>query len=110
MSDKDAQLPVPTAETKEELPQLLTKLDQEFQQLKQNPTLDMSWISSDANTAIQFYLSNVSSADELTAAKVQLFGKSGRISVYLSEVGKLPQEVRPKIAAQINPVKELDLN
>jgi phenylalanyl-tRNA synthetase alpha chain len=97
------------SEKKDELPQLLNKLDQEYEQLKQNPSLDVSWISSDANTAIQIYLQNINSADELNAAKIQLFGKSGRLSIYLSELGKLPQEIRPQIAAQVNPVKSLDL-
>jgi phenylalanyl-tRNA synthetase alpha chain len=96
-------------EEKKELPKLLSDLDQEYENLKQNPSVDVGWISSDANTAIQIYLKNINSADELNAAKIQLFGKSGRLSIYLSELGKLPHEVRPKIAAQVNPVKSLDL-
>ncbi len=97
------------SENKERLPQLLNKLDEEFEELKRNPFVDITWSSSDANTAIQFYISSVSSTDELNEAKVRLLGKSGRFSMYMSELGKLPQDVRPKIAAQVNPVKSANL-
>jgi phenylalanyl-tRNA synthetase alpha chain len=113
MAEKKEQFPVKTeqlpAVSKQELPVLLNKLDQEYEELKKNPAIDVRWISSDANTAIQVYLQNINSADELNAAKIQLFGKSGRLSIYLSELGKLPPDVRPKIAAQVNPVKSIDL-
>src|SRR5436190_23532589 len=103
-SDKKNQVTVSSAQAPA-LPQLLTKLDQEFEQLKNNPGVFLEWKSSDANTAIQFYLSNVNSANELTVARVQLLGKSGKFSAYLSELKQLPNEVRPQIAAQVNPVK-----
>ncbi len=113
MTDKKEQLPAKTeqlpAAGEQKLPVLLNKLDEEYEQLKKNPSIDVRWISSDANTAIQVYLQNINSADELNAAKIQLFGKSGRLSIYLSELGKLPADVRPKIAAQVNPVKSIDL-
>jgi phenylalanyl-tRNA synthetase alpha chain len=112
MTDKKEQLPAKKeqlpAARKEELPVLLTKLDQEYEQLKHNPALFVAWKSSSANTEIQIYLSSVNSANELNEARIQLLGKSGRFSMYLSELGKLPQEIRPSIAAQVNPVKEAD--
>ena len=96
------------SEEKKNLPQLLDKLDQEYESLKRDPALFVTWESSDANTQIQIYLRNVNSANELNEAKIQLLGKSGRLSMYLSELGKLPKEVRPQIAAQVNPVKARD--
>src|SRR5258706_14103842 len=98
------------SEKKEELPVLLHKLDQEFEELKRNPSVEVTWASSDANTAIQVYLSSVSSTNELNEARIQLLGKSGRFSMYLSELGRLPQDIRPKIAAQVNPVKSANLH
>jgi phenylalanyl-tRNA synthetase alpha chain len=90
---------------KPSLPVLLDRLDEEYEQLKRDPALFVSWASSDANTQIKITLRSVSSANELNEAKIQLLGKSGRLSMYLSELGKLPQDVRPKVAAQVNPVK-----
>jgi phenylalanyl-tRNA synthetase alpha chain len=94
---------------KEQLPELLNELDQEYQRLKQDPSLHVAWTSSDANTKIQIYLKNVSSTNELNEAKIQLLGKSGRLSMYLSELGKLPQETRRQIAAPVNAVKSANL-
>jgi phenylalanyl-tRNA synthetase alpha chain len=95
-------------EEKKNLPQLLTDLDQEYERLKHDPALFVTWESSDANTQIQIYLRNVNSANELNEAKIQLLGKSGRLSMYLSDLARLPKEMRPQIAARINPVKALD--
>jgi len=94
---------------KDQLPQLLNELDQEYQQLKQNPSLHVAWTSSNANTKIQIYLKNVSSKNELNEAKIKLLGKSGRLSMYLSELGSLPQETRRQIAAPVNAVKSANL-
>jgi phenylalanyl-tRNA synthetase alpha chain len=97
------------SENKEQLPELLNKLDEQFEQLKQDPSLHLTWASSDANTSIQVYLRNVSSTNELNEAKIQLLGKSGRLSMYLSGLGSLPKEVRPQIAAPVNQVKAANL-
>ena len=43
-------------ERKDQLPDLLQKLDREYEKLKQDPTFHTTWSSSDANVAIQSYL------------------------------------------------------
>jgi phenylalanyl-tRNA synthetase alpha chain len=96
------------SEQKASLPKLLTELDQEYERLKENPTFFVTWESSSANTAIQDYLRNLDSTNELNDAKIKLLGKSGRISTYLSELGKLSPAIRPQIAAHVNPVKLTD--
>ena len=96
------------SEQKAPLPTLLTELDQEYERLKENPKLFVTWESSSANTAIQNYLRNLDSTIELNDAKIKLLGKSGRISTYLSEIGNLPPTIRPQIAAHVNPVKLAD--
>jgi phenylalanyl-tRNA synthetase alpha chain len=96
-------------EPKEQLPQLLEKLDEDYENLKRDPSLHLSWSSSDANTQIQVYLRNVSSTNELNEAKIQLLGKSGRLSLYLSGLREIPADIRPKIAAPVNEVKSANL-
>ena len=96
------------SEQKAPLPKLLSELDQEYERLKQNPKVFVTWESSSANTAIQNYLRSLNSTNELNDAKIKLLGKSGRISTYLSEIGSLPLAIRPQIAAHVNPVKLAD--
>src|SRR5262249_8673033 len=90
------------------LPQLLTDLDSEYEQLKQNPNAFVTWTSSSANSAIYSYLSQITDLSELNDARSKLLGKTGRISFYLSQLPNSSADIRPRLAAQINPVKSQD--
>src|SRR5690349_15208146 len=90
------------------LPELLADLDEEYRQLKQNPSAFPDWTSSTANVGIQTYILRIPSTTELEEARLKLLGKSGRIPSYFSELRDLPLEIRSQVAAQINPVKSKD--
>ena len=91
-----------------QLPKLLDALDSEFKSLVQEPSTFITWVSSAANVAVQIYISQIQNIAELEDTRVKLFGKNGRISSYLSELGKQAPDRRPLLAAQINPVKSTD--
>jgi phenylalanyl-tRNA synthetase alpha chain len=90
------------------LSKLLAELDGEYDQLKRDPNAFGNWTASTANTAIQTYIMQIPSIEELSEARMKLLGKSGRIPLYLSDLRNLPPEMRPQVAAQINPVKSKD--
>jgi phenylalanyl-tRNA synthetase alpha chain len=87
------------------LSKLLAALDAEYERLKLEPNAFGNWTTSTANTEIQTYISHVVSPAELHDVQSKLLGRSGRIPLYLSELRNLPSEIRPQVAAQINPVK-----
>ena len=50
-------------------------------------------------------LSQISSSEELENLKVKLLGKKGELTNVLSQMGKLPSEMRPVIGQAANEVR-----
>src|SRR5581483_3883909 len=85
------------------LSELLTGLDAEFDRLKQDP-FSVTLSSTSANNAVRGYVSQISTSVDLEDARIKLLGRSGRLTLYRSEIGKQPADKRREIAAQINPL------
>jgi phenylalanyl-tRNA synthetase alpha chain len=93
------------AKDKQSLEQLLTKLEEEIQQVKADPTSIQ--LPQTANTAsIGSFILVTRNPAQLDDAEVKLIGKNSPIQTQLADLRNQPAEKRRDIARQINPVKQ----
>ena len=79
--------------------ELLIKLSQEIQQVKDNP-ISLNLATSATTSAIQTYIVTLTEPTTVKNVEVRLFGKTGVITSGFSDLGKLPVDKKREVGEQ----------